>query len=117
MLLECRHCEALVDAIEIANFVDDGGGFFAAKYTFAKCPSCKSALVAREYEAGEESGKVKWGAPVRMFPAMDRESVGQFQKKLHELSRRLVLAFVARRTPLRPLCAERLWKVSVRRMA
>jgi hypothetical protein len=72
MLLECRHCEARVDAIEIANF-DDGDVFFARRYTFAKCPVCKSALLAREFEAGAEGGKVKWGAPERVFPAMDRE--------------------------------------------
>jgi hypothetical protein len=66
MLLECHHCEAIVDAKEIANFVDVDEAW-NTKYTFGNCPACNSALLARQFDTGDG-----WDRPVRVFPPRDR---------------------------------------------
>ena len=66
MLLECHHCEAIVDAKEIANFVDVDEAW-NTKYTFGNCPACNSALLARQFDTGDG-----WDKPVRVFPPRDR---------------------------------------------
>jgi hypothetical protein len=62
MLLEC---EAMVNAKEIANFVDEDTNLpWNIRYTFARCPVCSSALLARQVNMESD-----WDKPLRVFPA------------------------------------------------
>lgn len=49
MILECKTCEALVNAELIANYVDDNE-FVSITYSLLKCPKCKSPFLTDEAE-------------------------------------------------------------------
>jgi Domain of unknown function (DUF4145) len=76
MLLDCKDCGAVVNAEEIGSYSDmpdddpdQFGNLFCSKYTFARCPVCDSALLARQDGLGGD----EWDKPVRIFPPRDRE--------------------------------------------
>lgn len=69
MLVECKACEALVDAVEIERhqFYDPEEGP-AERYIFAKCPRCDRPILAVQchYATSEEDGA--WDEPYRLYP-------------------------------------------------
>ena len=73
MLLECRHCEARVDAKELFSYEEGNSPEvpFDAKFTFAKCPVCNSPLLASQMDDPE--GKQGWRKPFRLYPPMDSQ--------------------------------------------
>jgi Domain of unknown function (DUF4145) len=76
MLLECKICEALVDAKEISSYEYrellevDYPAPWDSKDTLAVCPKCNQPMLATESRFED---KDHWEKPVRLFPARDRE--------------------------------------------
>jgi hypothetical protein len=93
MLLECKHCEAMVDAKELFTYeyeeVAEGYGPFDTKVTFAKCPACDAPLLAGQINTADG-----WDEPDRFYPPMDRELY-------LEVPDHIVRAFTEARTCLR----------------
>lgn len=72
MLLECKHCEAIVDAKELYTheYEWELEGYDAeSRITLAKCPACNAPLLAGQDNLFGDG----WDKPVRVFPARDRE--------------------------------------------
>lgn len=68
MIVECKKCEALVDAIILKDYsgydVEEGPPF---KYSFLKCPKCDSPFLVVQEDFGEG-----WDDPYRVFPTQDK---------------------------------------------
>lgn len=69
MLLECKYCEAVVDAKVQASYdcMDEEMGI-PNKYSFLRCPKCSSALLAYQEDFGNG-----WDEPTRLFPVQDKQ--------------------------------------------
>lgn len=71
MILECSRCAAIVEAQEIASYLDhDPDDPFPGKWTFAKCPLCTLPLLAVQCDYGEG---IDADTPSRVFPPKDRQ--------------------------------------------
>lgn len=70
MIIECKSCEALVDAQVVASY-----GYFnpedgpPGKYSFLKCPNCESASLVLQENYGNE----EWDSPYRLYPPQDNQ--------------------------------------------
>jgi len=90
MLLECQHCEAIVDAVEIAHYEyqdwwDPGERApWNTRVTLAKCPVCDEAMLASQDNMPEESGASDWSKPVRVYPPSDRDLGFSVPKAIRE---------------------------------
>lgn len=71
MLLECKHCSATVEALEIATHFDEmtEDGEPPGKWTLAICPRCTLPLLAVQCDYGEG---FQADTPIRVYPAPDR---------------------------------------------
>lgn len=70
MLLECKYCEAVVDAKLLSNYeyYDEKTGF-PQKYSFLKCPQCSLPFLAFQEDYGDG-----WdNEPTRLFPPKDKQ--------------------------------------------
>jgi hypothetical protein len=72
MLLECKNCQAIVDAKvlyahEYVQLIEEQYAI-SARVTFASCPACDAPLLAAQNDIG--SG---WDAPERIYPPRDRD--------------------------------------------
>jgi hypothetical protein len=52
MILECKHCEAVVNAVELYSYEDRYPNDPPAKWTLAKCPSCRFPMLAVQEDYG-----------------------------------------------------------------
>ena len=69
MLLECKYCEAVVDAKLLSSYdYCDEEMDVPIKYSFLRCPKCSSPFLA--YQEGNEEG---WDEPSRLFPIQDKQ--------------------------------------------
>ena len=73
MLVDCKNCEAVVDAKELHSYdtwaeeVD-----MPVRFNFLKCPRCHRPLVTvQENYAFTGGGEPLWEDPVRLFPPRD----------------------------------------------
>ncbi|MBN1255816.1 MAG: DUF4145 domain-containing protein [Deltaproteobacteria bacterium] len=68
MIVECKKCEALVDAKVLKDYeVFDPQLGPPCKYSFLKCPKCHSPLLVIQENFGEE-----WDDPYRLYPPQAR---------------------------------------------
>lgn len=69
MLLECKYCEAVVDAKVQASYdyLDEDMGL-PTKYSFLRCPKCSAPLLACQEDYGDG-----WDEPARIFPPKDKQ--------------------------------------------
>lgn len=67
MLLDCKYCEAVVDAqpLKSYEYFDPEGGVHG-KYSFLKCPKCENPFVTLQENYGKG-----WDDPVRIHPSPD----------------------------------------------
>ena len=67
MIVECKKCEALVDAIIIKDYSgynpENGPPY---KYCFLKCPKCNSPFLVVQEDFGDG-----WCDPYRIYPTQD----------------------------------------------
>jgi hypothetical protein len=111
MILECKYCEAVVNAIEIDSYEmdpDDEPG--PIRFTFCRCPKCSSALLASQTDLGEgfdepyrmyppQEGRLNWSIP-RPIRAAYQEAHSCLKAKAHTAA-----AIMCRKT-LEGICAE-----------
>jgi hypothetical protein len=71
VLLECRSCDATVDAVEVGAFerMDEDAFDLPARYTFVQCPRCGRPMVGYQWKAA--SG---WTMPERLWPLEGRRA-------------------------------------------
>lgn len=73
MILECKHCSAVVDTTPIAVY-EDGGDFEdfepPGKWTFSYCPRCRNPMLAVQCNYGQGFDE---DPPSRVFPVRDRQ--------------------------------------------
>lgn len=71
MLLECKHCSAMVEALEIATYFDSvhDKNEPPGKWTLARCPRCTLPLLALQCDYGEGFDA---DDPIRVYPPRDR---------------------------------------------
>ncbi len=70
MLLECRQCEAVVDAKLLHSYTcwDEDVGV-PTKYSFLQCPQCSSPFIACQEDYGNG-----WDEPaIRLYPPQDKQ--------------------------------------------
>ena len=69
MIVECKECEALVNAIILKDYslYNDETGI-ACKYSFLKCPKCASPFLVIQ----ENFGGDYWDDPYRLYPTQDK---------------------------------------------
>lgn len=68
MIVECKECEALVDAKVLKDYEGyDPEAGPPYKYSFLKCPNCESPFLVVQ-EAFENG----WGDPYRVYPPQER---------------------------------------------
>ena len=68
MLVECKRCEAIVDAVELHQYFNKDWNEYSLRYVFLKCPSCEEPfIVSQEYLGGDF-----WDEPYRMYPPQER---------------------------------------------
>jgi hypothetical protein len=66
MIVECKSCNALVDAIilkDYSGYEEDGPPY---KYSFLKCPKCNSPFLVLQEDLGGG-----WDDPYRVYPTQD----------------------------------------------
>ena len=68
MILECSHCEAIVEAEELFSYVDNDPEDPPGKWTFVKCPRCTLPMVAVQADFGDGNF-----TPTRVYPAQNKE--------------------------------------------
>lgn len=70
MLIECKNCSAVVDAVEHGDYVYDRPDIDPWKYTLVSCPRCKHPMLAeQEYDYGPPD--FEWSTADRVYPAED----------------------------------------------
>lgn len=69
MLLECKYCEAVVDAKLLSSYdCYDEEMAVQIKYSFLQCPKCSSPFLAYQEDYGNG-----WDEPSRLFPVQDKQ--------------------------------------------
>lgn len=69
MLLECKYCEAVVDARLLSSYdCYDEEMAVPTKYSFLQCPKCSSPFLAYQEDYGNG-----WDEPSRLFPVQDKQ--------------------------------------------
>lgn len=107
MIVECKKCEALVDAMLLKDYSGyDNQEGPPYKYSFLKCPKCNSPfLVVQENYGGDY-----WDDPYRLYPTQDKinpfypEPIKKHTQKLRPVSKQKL-------TRQRRLCVEKRSKV------
>jgi len=105
MLLECKICEALVDAKEIAAHqyqeIWDGDPLpWESRDTFVTCPRCNEPMPAHERDWGQG-----WEKPVRIYPTRDRDLHDSVPKAIQEAFMEARSCIRAKALQLGQLCA------------
>lgn len=80
MLIECKICEAVVNA-EILNSYEALDEFYSEiqnKYNFLKCPVCKSPILASQCRIEG----IEWEEPIRIYPPQDKQVNQSFPKPI-----------------------------------
>jgi hypothetical protein len=67
MILDCKYCEALVDAILLKDYSGCSEEGLPYKYSFLKCPKCDSPFLVYQ----EDIGLDNWDDPYRLYPTQD----------------------------------------------
>lgn len=71
MLVECEHCQAIVDGEVIANYTDyEAETEATGRYTFLKCPRCSRPFIMLQVDDGSQLGE-NWDEPKRLFPPVE----------------------------------------------
>jgi len=119
MILECKHCSAIVEATKIAEY-NDGGTYDRegnmeeppGKWTFVYCPSCHIPMLAVQCDFGD--GFIG-DLPTRVFPPEDRQLGWQVPESIKSAFNEAVTCFKSKaftasaimcRKTLEGLCAE-----------
>lgn len=69
MLLECKYCEAVVDAKLLHSYdCFDEEMAVPTKYSFLQCPQCFSPFITYQEDYGNG-----WDEPNRLFPVQDKQ--------------------------------------------
>lgn len=64
MLVECDTCEARVDAVEVASYINPAPQLpFQLVYTLLKCPQCSEPLLVQNFDFGDGPTD-----PIRLYP-------------------------------------------------
>lgn len=63
MIIECKTCEALVDAKTIADLEPFDPESPPSKFTFASCPICTNPILMVQEDFGDG-----WDSPLRVYP-------------------------------------------------
>jgi len=67
MIVECKSCEALVDAIILKDYSRCAENGPPYKYTFLRCPKCYSPFLVVQEDVGDG-----WDDPYRLYPTQDK---------------------------------------------
>lgn len=119
MLLECKHCSAVVNAT-VLHAYDDGGTYdedgnmedVPGKWTLTSCPRCRLPMLAVQCDHGDGFNA---DVPVRVYPPMDRQLGWHVPKLIKTAFNEAVLCFKVKaftasaimcRKTLEGLCAE-----------
>src|ERR1035437_4159124 len=73
MLLDCKHCSAIVDAVVIATYDDHDQEEPEGRWTFCSCPRCNLPMLAVAVDMGDGFDA---DSPSRVFPAAERRQLG-----------------------------------------
>ena len=115
MVLDCKHCSALVNAVEIAVYEEPGNNEIfdpPGRWTFVHCPACKLPMLTVQVDDGEGFEE---DAPSRVYPPRDRQLSYKTPKTIKEAFDEAVICFRAKaftassimcRKSLEGLCAE-----------
>lgn len=73
MIVECKKCEALVDATALKDYSGCHEDELPYRYSFLKCPKCDSPfLVVQELVYSNPDGNEFWDDPYRLYPTQDK---------------------------------------------
>lgn len=110
MILECKHCAAVVNAEELFSYEDTYPNDPPARWTLGQCPSCRFPMLAVQEDYG--SG---WDAAIRVYPPQDKQLGRSIPAPIRQAYREAVLCFKTKaftasaimcRKTLEGLCAE-----------
>lgn len=88
MLIECKKCEAVVDA-EVLCYYESYDYYYEkdtlnppdkVKYSFLKCPKCKTPLIACQVDLWG----VGWDEPCRIYPPQDKQVNPSFPEPIRK---------------------------------
>ena len=69
MIVECHHCEAKVDAKQLAQVMSSSADEpFPVRTTYLQCPVCHHAILAGEEKVQVAEERYEWTPPVRLWP-------------------------------------------------
>lgn len=122
MLVECTHCEAIVDAKSIGSYeyCDPEGS--PGRYSFLKCLRCDSPFLVLQESIGTlRNDEYVWDDPLRIYPARDTRVNPLFPKPIRAAYTEALASFKAKaftataimcRKTLEGICAEHGVKVT-----
>lgn len=92
MLLECKYCEAVVDAklLNSYDIIDDEEGI-PYRYSFLRCPKCSSPFLAYQNNYGDG-----WDEPSRLFPPKEKQVNPSLPEPIRNAYKEALSAFKAK---------------------
>lgn len=93
MLLECKQCEAVIDA-KLLNSYDtfnEKGFSGKMKFSFLKCPKCSSPFLVCRQNYGDG-----WDEPARLFPSEEKEVNPSLPESIRNAYKEALSAFKAK---------------------
>ena len=94
MILECKKCQAVVQAEELFTYDDDeiDDGFpIPGRWTLSKCPICTTPLLTVQTEHGGG-----WQTPNRVYPVQEKELNSSIPKSIREAFKEASVCFRAK---------------------
>lgn len=93
MLIECKNCEAIVDAKILHSYeYYDPIEVLPSKYSFLKCPKCASPFLVGQEDYGPAHGD-GWSEPYRLYPPQDKQINPLFPKPIRNAYREALASF------------------------
>ncbi len=95
MLVECKICEAVIDAERLRGYEapDEFDSEVQYRYSFLKCPKCKSPILASQLRV---EGDKEWTDPCRIYPPQDKQVNQSFPRPIKNTYQEALLCYKAK---------------------
>ena len=110
MILECKHCEAVVNTEDLFSYDDRYENDPPARWTLGKCPSCRFPMLGLQEDYGRG-----WDSVLRVYPPQDKQLGRSIPIPIRQAYQEAVVCFKAKaftasaimcRKTLEGLCVE-----------
>jgi hypothetical protein len=88
MILECKHCEEVVEVTQLHHYEDHDPEEPPSRWTFGKCPKCNLPFLALEEDYGEG-----WDGPFRMYPPREKTVSRSIPKPIRDCYQEALTCF------------------------